>query len=480
MSAGLGQGGIGIDARALSEVFPFHIVIDPQLIIRQVGRTLPRVLPYLEVGDGLDEAFALIEPEAPVLSLAVLRDNAGRLALLQSKQDGDIILKGQFTLLADGNVVFVGAPKLANIAQMAAMGLRLTDFPAHDAIFDFIILMQAQQTSMAEATKFADAMVAMNHDLEERVRQRTQGLQAQTEELGRVNQHLQREIADRERIEAELRLAQKLESVGQLAAGIAHEINTPIQFIGDNLRFLQDGFRDVQAVLQAQSEALGGLAGQAPEVVAIARQAAERADLPYLRDEVPKAINQGLEGIERVASLVRALKEFSHPDQGQRRPSDLNAAIRTTLVVARNEYKYVADTALDLEASLPAIPCVPGEINQVLLNLVVNAAHAIADTYHERGRGTITLSSRRDGAWIELAIADTGTGIPPAIRERIFNPFFTTKEVGRGTGQGLYLAHQIITKKHGGSITFADRAGGPGTVFTIRLPLVEVRNEHAA
>jgi len=236
----------------------------------------------------------------------------------------------------------------------------------------------------------------------------------------------------------------------------------------------------VQAVLQAQSEALGGLAGQAPEVVAIARQAAERADLPYLRDEVPKAINQGLEGIERVASLVRALKEFSHPDQGQRRPSDLNAAIRTTLVVARNEYKYVADTALDLEASLPAIPCVPGEINQVLLNLVVNAAHAIADTYHERGRGTITLSSRRDGAWIELAIADTGTGIPPAIRERIFNPFFTTKEVGRGTGQGLYLAHQIITKKHGGSITFADRAGGPGTVFTIRLPLVEVRNEHAA
>jgi len=312
------------------------------------------------------------------------------------------------------------------------------------------------------------------------VRQRTQGLQAQTEELGRVNQHLQREIADRERIEAELRLAQKLESVGQLAAGIAHEINTPIQFIGDNLRFLQDGFRDVQAVLQAQSEALGGLAGQAPEVVAIARQAAERADLPYLRDEVPKAINQGLEGIERVASLVRALKEFSHPDQGQRRPSDLNAAIRTTLVVARNEYKYVADTALDLEASLPAIPCVPGEINQVLLNLVVNAAHAIADTYHERGRGTITLSSRRDGAWIELAIADTGTGIPPAIRERIFNPFFTTKEVGRGTGQGLYLAHQIITKKHGGSITFADRAGGPGTVFTIRLPLVEVRNEHAA
>lgn len=171
-----------------------------------------------------------------------------------------------------------------------------------------------------------------------------------------------------------------------------------------------------------------------------------------------------------MATLVRALKEFSHPDAAEIAPTDLNQAIQTTLIVARNEYKYVAELVTDLSPDLPPTPCNVGEFNQVVLNLVVNAAHAIGDGAKERGRGTITVSSRRDGDWSEIRITDTGGGIPDTISQRIFDPFFTTKPVGKGTGQGLYLARKIIVERHHGELTFTSVVG-QGTTFIIRLPL---------
>ena len=165
------------------------------------------------------------------------------------------------------------------------------------------------------------------------------------------------------------------------------------------------------------------------------------------------------------------MKEFSHPDQGEKKPTDLNKAIQTTLTVARNEYKYVADLVTDLANDLPAVPCIVGEFNQVILNLTVNAAHAISDMVAGKGgRGTITVSTRLDGNHVEVRIRDTGTGIPVTARAKIFDPFFTTKGVGKGTGQGLYIALTVIEKKHGGSLTFETETG-VGTTFILRLPL---------
>ena len=262
-------------------------------------------------------------------------------------------------------------------------------------------------------------------------------------------------------LEAQLRQAQKLESIGELAAGIAHEINTPTQFIGDNLRFLRESFDALDPILGGLLAAPGPLA---PLV--------ESADLAYLRREIPAAILQSLEGVARVAGIVGAMKSFSHPDGSERVEVDLNQSIQDTVTVARNEWKYVAHLVLDLDPSLPPVPCFPGNVNQAVLNLIVNAAHAIAETPAVKagGKGTITVGTRVVGPEVEIRVQDTGGGIPQEIHGRIFDPFFTTKPVGKGTGQGLFIVHTVVVEKHGGSVRF-ETAPGVGTTFFIRIPL---------
>nr|MBA3848003.1 histidine kinase [Planctomycetota bacterium] len=210
-----------------------------------------------------------------------------------------------------------------------------------------------------------------------------------------------------------------------------------------------------------------------PALVAMAERATpeQAAELIYLREEIPRAIEQSLDGISRVASIVRAMKEFSHPDRALKQAVDLNHAIETTLTVARNEYKYVADLVVELDPGLPPVPCFVGEINQTILNLVVNAAHAIAEVPGQRGR--IGVATRFCDDVAEIRISDTGPGIPDHVRPRLFTPFFTTKPVGKGTGQGLFLAHSVVVRRHGGTIAFETEVGR-GTVFIVRLPLRDV------
>jgi two-component system, NtrC family, sensor kinase len=267
--------------------------------------------------------------------------------------------------------------------------------------------------------------------------------------------------------------SQKLEAIGQLAAGIAHEINTPIQFVGDNLRFLQDSFATLLGLGQQREAFIEAVRRNepAPPLLQEIDAATRLADIDFVRAEVPDALSQSLDGVARVARIVRAMKEFAHPDAGEKAPSDLNAAIDSTVTVARNEWKYVADVSLDLEPNLPLVPCLVGELNQVMLNLLVNAAHAIADVVKPTGgKGQLTISTRQDGGWVEIRVTDTGTGIPEAVRPRVFDPFFTTKGVGKGTGQGLAIARTVVEKKHGGTLSFETEVG-KGTTFIIRLPL---------
>jgi len=280
------------------------------------------------------------------------------------------------------------------------------------------------------------------------------------------------DVTEKNRLEMELRHSQKLEAVGSLAAGIAHEINTPIQFVGDNLRFLLDEFAGVSRLVDKyrELERAAALGAVSPDLLNEVHEAYQASDWDYLLSEVPRAMNQTLEGIARVATIVRAMKAFSHPDRGERVPTDINAGLQTTLIVARNELKYVAEVETDF-GDLPQVSCYPGDLNQVFLNLLVNAAHAIQDAVKDSGRkGKIKVVSRAEDGFVSINISDTGTGIPESIRDRIFEPFFTTKEVGRGTGQGLALAHSIIVDKHGGSLTFESQVG-VGTTFTIHLPI---------
>ncbi len=283
------------------------------------------------------------------------------------------------------------------------------------------------------------------------------------------------DVTEQRNLETQLAHSQKLESIGQLAAGIAHEINTPIQYVGDNTRFLQESFGDILKLVEKQREALEqGTDGPIPpEVLDDVRAAARAADIEYLSTEVPAAVSQSLEGVARVAKIVQAMKMFSHPGSDEKTPADINRAIESTITVCRNEWKYVADLTTDLDPDLPLVPCLMADLNQVVLNLIVNAAHAIKSRIgpDSSEKGTITVSTSHTADWAEIRVSDTGTGIPEEIRHRIFDPFFTTKDVGKGTGQGLAIARSVITKKHDGTISF-ETEEGVGTTFMIRLPIL--------
>ena len=279
--------------------------------------------------------------------------------------------------------------------------------------------------------------------------------------------------AEKNRLQLELAKAHKLEAVGRLAAGVAHEINTPTQYVGDNLHFLHESLGGVRQVLQAYRNA----ARSAPDAehaaaLAAADALAAKLDLEYLAQEMPRAIDQALEGTKQIASIVSAMKAFCHPGRGEKAPVDLNAAIQNTVSVSRSEWKNVARIELALAPDLPPVVGNDNELKQVLLNLVVNAAQAIAETKATgvAKLGTIQITTRRAATFAEIAIADDGPGIPEHVMARMFEPFFTTKSVGQGTGQGLAIAHAIIVDRHGGEITVQSEPGR-GATFRLRLPL---------
>jgi len=277
-------------------------------------------------------------------------------------------------------------------------------------------------------------------------------------------------ITARKHLELSLRQAQKLEAVGQLASGIAHEINTPVQFVSDSVHFARDAVAELLGVLARYRAFRVAAAASLPDLAVELVAAEEAADLDYVAEQLPKALDRALDGLQRVATLVLGMKAFAHPDQKDKSPADLNYAIRTTLTIARNEYKYVADVETEF-GELPPIVCHIGELNQVFLNILVNAAHAIGDVVAgTEVKGRITVRTWREGDSVFVSFTDTGSGIPEAVRHRVFDPFFTTKEVGQGTGQGLAIARAVIVDKHEGELTFETEVGR-GTTFVIRLPI---------
>ncbi|MEO7270775.1 MAG: ATP-binding protein [Vicinamibacterales bacterium] len=280
------------------------------------------------------------------------------------------------------------------------------------------------------------------------------------------------DITTQRHLEQELAQSQKLESVGRLASGVAHEINTPVQFVSDSAHFLQTATADLLTVIDKLHVVRDAAVAGEPWADAVAEAAAAEADadLEYLVTQVPKALERCLDGLGRVTTIVRSMKEFAHPDTKEKAAVDLNRAIESTLTIARGEYKYVADLDTHFE-QLPRVMCHIGDVNQAVLNIVINAAHAVQDVVKDTGqRGRITVATAAEGADVIIRIGDTGGGIPAHVADRIFDPFFTTKEVGRGTGQGLSIARQVIVDRHQGDLRF-ETTPGVGTTFVIRLPV---------
>jgi PAS domain S-box-containing protein len=273
--------------------------------------------------------------------------------------------------------------------------------------------------------------------------------------------------AERQKAEQEQRISTRLQSVGALAAGIAHEINTPMQFVSDSVYFIKSAIDELDALWPEIRKLSSGLGSE--EAVARIRAAAADVDIDQMILEVDESAERALEGIRRVTKIIRAMHEFAHPDSGEHTLVDINHAIETTLTVCRNVYKQVAEVETDF-GELPQVMCQYGEINQVLLNIVVNAVHAIEARRNRDARGMIRIGTRAEDGWVAISIQDNGTGIPDSVRARIFDPFFTTKEVGKGTGQGLAIVQSVVVGRHKGRISVESEVG-QGTTFVLRLPL---------
>jgi signal transduction histidine kinase len=394
----------------------------------------------------------------------------GSLAFLAIYQDWRVILSATIVVALDHALRGTFWPQSV-FGVLTASPWRWTEHAAWVLFEDTFLLLSIRHNlrAMFHVAEHQAKLERINELIEQRVVERTQELEHEISE---------RKIAERERqmMEVQLRQSQKLEAIGQLAAGIAHEINTPTQYVGDNAHFLRESWDVLAKVLHNHQELLIALKeNRVTEETAEAAEALlDGADLDFLYKQIPISISATLDGVERVAKIVRAMKEFAHPGSKEKTPADLNHAIESTVTVSRSEWRYVADLKLDLEPSLPRVPCFVEAFNQSVLNLIVNAAHAIEAAVKDcpETRGTITIQTRSRGDHAEIRISDTGTGIAESVRPHIFEPFFTTKEVGKGSGQGLSIVYASIVNRHGGDVTFESQVG-KGTTFILRLPFVD-------
>jgi signal transduction histidine kinase len=291
------------------------------------------------------------------------------------------------------------------------------------------------------------------------------------EQMAQAYEELRRIHKTLKETQAQLIQSRKMEAIGQIAAGVAHEINTPTQYIGDNLTFLREAFDSLLKAVNMTFKMLNA-AKETSNVIQEINRSLDQVDFPFISQNIPQAIEQSLEGVKRVAHIVRAMKEFSHPTANTPEEADINHIINNVLIISRSEWKYVADVETELDPSMPPVVCFPNELSQTILNLVVNAAQAISEGIQRNSmeKGVIKIATRHENGRAEIRVIDNGPGISSEIQTKIFEPFFTTKEIGKGTGQGLYLAYTTIVKKHQGTLSFESQAG-QGATFIIGLSL---------
>jgi two-component system NtrC family sensor kinase len=426
---------------------------------RSIHRTVSKLLSAFEVCSAYDGPSALIELET---ALALRAEFA--LVILDISMPG----WGGFETLE--RIWQIAPDTQALFCTGSALGYReLQDrFGDHDAIlvvkkpFSHVEIGQAAH---ALTTKWRLQRQARAHLVELEA-----AVSARTAELEAANKRLAKELAWRDRVETDIRVSQRLEAVGQLAAGIAHEINNPLQYVGDHLEFVTDSTADLLALVDRLDEQVA----EQGEVVSSAHNALEAIDISYMKRELPGALVAIQDGIHRITAIVRAMKELSHPGTRAARVADINRAIASALEISATSYRGIADLEKHL-APLPPVTCFIAELGQVFLNLIVNAAQAMEGQIG----GRLSVRSAVDGDHVVISVSDTGAGIPPDIQQRIFDPFFTTKEVGRGTGQGLAIARAIVVDRHGGSLSF-DTVAGEGSTFVIRIPIAGPRPQPTA
>lgn len=466
---------LGLAPDLFAQAFPFHVVFDRHFKIQQAGNVLKRIHPKPLITTSMEEHFKILRPRVH-LNFDAIQKRCESLFVLESLHNG-MQLKGQMMYDSSQEVLFfLCSLGVTDIADLAPLGVKLKDFAIHDPVTDFLFLLQAKSAALGDAQNLTEELRQKQAQLQSTLEfqaQLTQTAEAQAKALATTLNELKQ-------TQTLLIQTEKMSSLGQMVAGIAHEINNPVNFIHGNVSHAEAYVQDLLGLVRLYQQ-------EYPNPSETILEELEEIEWEFLEEDLIKLLKSMRVGTERIRGIVNSLRTFSRLDESELKKVDLRESIESTLMILRHRLKLKncpEIVVIQEYDRLPKIECYSGPLNQVFMNILSNAIDAVEESF-VKGHLSLVQDSKLviypeirictevlSNDWVRIRIADNGCGMSEEVRSKLFDPFFTTKPVGKGTGLGLSISYQIITERHGGKL-YCCSTPGEGTEFIIEIPIAK-------